>query len=284
MNEIASTSEKNKIFDLERIVPGFSYKNIRNICAFIELIGPMKLNVNKVRVGRCADGGYVLAPMNNDFEYVLNLGVGLEISADLDLIQRGYKVIAIDGTVENPLRNDLSGNYFFIQQNLGYEPNENNVSLSQIYKLSNLLETPGLALIDIEGSEYLLLRNEWPLLSEIPQIVIEFHGLELLFDSDFAETLLEILREIGRTHAPIHVHGNNSGHLLNLSGGLFPTILEITYLSRKSQLLTNQRDFGPFPSEFDFPNLPEKADVDLSPFFQEKPTYLEIARRLSISS
>lgn len=284
MNEIASTSEKNKIFDLERIVPGFSYKNIRNICAFIELIGPMKLNVNKVRVGRCADGGYVLAPMNNDFEYVLNLGVGLEISADLDLIQRGYKVIAIDGTVENPIRNDLSGNYFFIQQNLGYEPNENNVSLSQIYKLSNLLETPGLALIDIEGSEYLLLRNEWPLLSEIPQIVIEFHGLELLFDSDFAETLLEILREIGRTHAPIHVHGNNSGHLLNLSGGLFPTILEITYLSRKSQLLTNQRDFGPFPSEFDFPNLPEKADVDLSPFFQEKPTYLEIARRLSISS
>ena len=284
MNELVSTSEKNKIFDLERIVPGFSYKNIRNICAFIELIGPMKLNVNKVRVGRCADGGYVLAPMNNDFEYVLNLGVGLEISADLDLIQRGYKVIAIDGTVENPLRNDLSGNYFFIQQNLGYEPNENNVSLSQIYKLSNLLETPGLALIDIEGSEYLLLRNEWPLLSEIPQIVIEFHGLELLFDSDFAETLLEILREIGRTHAPIHVHGNNSGHLLNLSGGLFPTILEITYLSRKSQLLTNQRDFGPFPSEFDFPNLPEKADVDLSPFFQEKPTYLEIARRLSISS
>lgn len=284
MNELVSTSEKNKIFDLERIVPGFSYKNIRNICAFIELIGPMKLNVNKVRIGRCADGGYVLAPMNNDFEYVLNLGVGLEISADLDLIQRGYKVIAIDGTVENPLRNDLSGNYFFIQQNLGYEPNENNVSLSQIYKLSNLLETPGLALIDIEGSEYLLLRNEWPLLSEIPQIVIEFHGLELLFDSDFAETLLEILREIGRTHAPIHVHGNNSGHLLNLSGGLFPTILEITYLSRKSQLLTNQRDFGPFPSEFDFPNLPEKADVDLSPFFQEKPTYLEIARRLSISS
>lgn len=280
MCDTNSLKARNQILDLARLVPGFSRETVRNIEELIMLTGPMKIKVDKIRIGNFGDGGYVLAPLNQDFEFVLNLGVGSEISADLDLIRQGYKIIAVDGTVGNPLNNEISGNYIFIQKNIGYESDENVVSLSQIYRVSQLSQTPGLALIDIEGGEYQLLKYEWPLLSQIPQMVIEFHGLELIIDSNFAEGFLGMLRVISKTHVPVHIHGNNSGNLLNLSGGLFPTILEITYLSRNSQVLTNQRDFGPFPSELDYPNLLGIADIDLSPFYGLKPTYLELARRL----
>jgi hypothetical protein len=280
MGESLELKDRNRVLDVERLVPGITAEICSGLSQIIELLHPMRINSEKIRIGNRGDGGYVIAPLSKESDYILNLGVGTEISADMDLISRGYKIIAVDGTVENPLSSDFSGNYIFIQSNLGYDDSDSTISLSELYKRLDFKVFPELALIDIEGHEYDLLVNEWPLLSSSRQVVIEFHGLELLYDLRFQKIFLQILNSIMRTHAPIHVHGNNSGHLLNLSGGFFPTILEVTFLNRRTETLQNSHDYGPFPGPLDYPNLIDKADIDLSAFFGPDCSYLKIVRML----
>jgi hypothetical protein len=251
----------------------------RGIERIVSLLAPVNCKHNLIRIGQESDGGYVVA---NCFhaekrKIAVTLGVGTEVSADISLLRSGFSVLAVDGTVENPLPEEAE--YRFIKKNIGYS---NLIGgETTYYKLledERLRDNVDLVLIDIEGYEYSLIRNEIKYLSKAEQIVIEFHALELLGDKQFREVFISILESIRITHSPIHVHGNNAGGALVLGGSHFPCILEVTFL--KTNYCTQERNFGPFPTPLDFPNTINRPDIDLSPLFRRNPEYATLARNV----
>ena len=247
-----------------------------DISRVIKLTQPVFTKKDLMRLGQNADGGYVLAP---EFEsrLCLNLGVGYEVTADLDLISRNFKIFAFDGTVPNPLPEENS--YLFTQKNIGYERgNDGQTNLGEIFKSHPELDDVDLMLLDIEGHEYKVLKKELNFVTRAKQVVVEFHGLELLGDRDFALRLIEILTKLSRTHSPIHVHANNSGGNLFLGGASWPTILEVTFL--KHEYCTNEINHGPFPTQLDYPNVDVRPDLDLSPFYGAEKSYAPLARTI----
>jgi hypothetical protein len=249
---------------------------LKNTSRIIELTQPVYTKTPLIRIGRNGDGGYVIAP---EFEskVCLTLGVGSEVSADIDLIEKGFKLFAFDGTVLNPLPETSA--YRFEQKNIGYgEDSEWITDLERIFAKYPLLEQADLIMIDIEGHEYRVFEEEIDLISKSKQIVVEFHGLELLGDQLFSKRFIKILEELLKTHAPIHVHGNNSGGTLAIGGASWPTILEVTFLAKDHCIL--ESNYGPFPTRLDFPNSRLRPDVELTCFYGKTKTFSTLSRTI----
>jgi hypothetical protein len=249
---------------------------LKNLSSIIELLQPRSTSIPLIRIGGQGDGGYVISP-TFDSKICLNLGVGDEISSDLDLLSQGFKIFAVDGTVPNPLPNQ--SNYVFTSKNIGYsEHSELNTDLQTIFSEHNELNDLDLILIDIEGCEYGVFQKEIGWIAKAKQCVVEFHGLDLIADNQFTEQFTGILRSISKTHAPIHVHANNSGGSLPIGGANWPTILEVTFLL--NEFCDTEFNFGPFPTQLDHANVEVRPDVDLSPFFGDKRNYAILARTI----
>jgi hypothetical protein len=249
---------------------------LKNMSLVIDLLQPRVSKMPLFRLGARGDGGYVLAPAFES-KICLNLGVGFEVSADLDLLGRGFKIYAIDGTVSNPFPKE--NGYTFIRKNVGYDrSNELTTDLHSIFRQHSDLSQVDLILIDIEGWEYKVLHEELDLIAKSKQIVIEFHGLELIGDSQFNDRFKSILKKLSKTHLPVHVHANNSGGGLPIGGANWPTILEVTFLV--NELCTSEINYGPFPSDIDFPNVDLRPDIDLSPLFGKNKNYASLARTI----
>jgi hypothetical protein len=249
---------------------------LKNLSHVIDLLQPRVTKMPLFRLGAQGDGGYVLAPAFES-KICVNLGVGFEVSADRDLLGRGFKVYAIDGTVQNPFPKE--NGYTFIRKNVGYDrSNELNTDLNSIFRQHSDLGQVDLILIDIEGWEYKVLHEELDLIAKSKQIVIEFHGLELIGDSQFAERFVDILEKLSETHLPVHIHANNSGGGLPVGGANWPTILEVTFLEKIS--CTSEINYGPFPSDIDYPNVNLRPDMDLNPLFGKNKSYASLARTI----
>lgn len=249
---------------------------LRNMSLIIDLLQPHITKTPLFRLGAQKDGGYVIASAFES-KVCLNIGVGFEISSDLDLLGKGFKIYAIDGTVPNPLPQESE--YKFIRKNIGYAKNKAlTTDLESIFREHKDLGQVDLILIDIEGSEYKVLHEELDFIAKAKQIVIEFHGLELMGDTEFTERFKSILKKLSKTHSPVHVHANNSGGGLPVGGANWPTILEVTFLL--NELCTSEINYGPFPSEIDYPNVDLRPDLDLNPFFGKNRSYASLARNI----
>ena len=269
--------QNNRIANLEYSIQPISFAFLKSLESIISLLNPYKAKCDLNRIGNYSDGGYVVAAEATDSKKLcINLGVGNEVSADIHLLNLGYNVIAVDGTVENPLL--LEKQYLFVKSNIGYSRRSGEKSLSKILRQNKWGKDVDLILIDIEGFEYQLLQREWNHISRARQIVIEFHGLELLGDEGFSERLIHALKIINKTHRVIHVHGNNAGPAIPVGGASWPTILEVTFL-RKSEVL-DVRNYGPFPGRLDASNTNVRPDIALEPFFGPKENYGKVARNI----
>jgi hypothetical protein len=247
---------------------------LKNLSSIIQLLQPRSTPTPLRRLGGQGDGGYVISPIF-DSKICLNLGVGDEISSDLDLLNQGFKIFAVDGTVPNPLPNESS--YVFTRKNIGYSKHRDlNTDLQTIFHEHNELNNLDLILIDIEGWEYGVFQQEIAWISKARQFAVEFHGLDLIADNQFSEQFIGILRNISKTHTPIHVHANNSGGVLPVGGANWPTILEATFLI--NELCSSEINYGPFPTNLDFPNVEVRPDVDLNPFFGKQKSYASLSR------
>lgn len=249
---------------------------LNDLSQLIELTQPLITKQALFRLGQNSDGGYVLSP---EFQsrLCLNLGVGYEVTADLDLISRGFKLYAFDGTVPNPLPGEAA--YSFIQKNIGYTKGDDGITnLANIFSEHPELNEVDLILLDIEGHEHEVLKNELNYVVKANQVVVEFHGLDLLGDHQFAAGLIKILKKLSKTHSPIHVHANNSGGAIHLGSASWPTILEVTFL--KHEFCTSELNYGPYPTPIDFPNVDVRPDMDLNPFYGQNKSYAPLTRTI----
>ena len=249
---------------------------LQNISKVLKLTQPRIAKIPLTRIGINGDGGYVVGEVSQS-KLCLNLGVGIEVSADLDLISQNFKIHAYDGSVTNPLPNEPMFN--FIQKNIGYSKDSGvTITLQEIFSEYPELEHLDLLMLDIEGNEHQVLNEELAFIIKAKQIVIEFHGLELLADSEYSKNLIRALSKLSETHYPIHVHANNSGGTLPLGGANWPTILEVTFL--RKEFCINDLNYGPFPGPLDYPNVDLRPDIDLAPFYGLYKSYASLSRSI----
>jgi hypothetical protein len=218
--------------------------------------------VDKVRLGRPFDGGYVVpADFAIHVDGLLSFGVGDDLSFETDFCDHHPgRVLAFDHTVkEVPPRHSRVD---FVPKGVAPTQSTDMVTLDRavdgvLGRRRSPFRRPMIKM-DIEGAEWQVLANcSASVFRRAPVMVFELHGM-------LANTPLQnlVLDRLLTYHEPIHVHANNNGHTLRVDGQVYPEWLEVTFLHK--ELLAKPRvDRGAYPTKHDFPNWSEGKDVTL---------------------
>lgn len=236
---------------------------------FLQLLRPHQVKgVKKRRFGRNADGGYVMLDDFGDAQTAISLGIGDEVSWDLDIANRGLRVVQIDHTVDRPpldhpnfvfTRARIVGN----RAHVGGNGASRDVTLGDVLARSDVADGKSvIAKIDIEGSEWeVLAQADSNALSRIRQMAIEFHDMTSFIEPSWRKTALAALTKLMSTHVCVHIHGNNWGPFTVIGGIPFPTAFEASFARRSDYEFVPSTEV--FPTELDRPCNPKSADLYL---------------------
>jgi Methyltransferase FkbM domain len=235
--------------------------------ATLALISPVAaLNKAKRRVGGPNDGGYVMLDDLDGIGICYSLGVGPDVSWDMEMAERGALVLQYDHTVENAPAMHPNFHHFKI----GITHDE---SLAPgMKRLDTLLHENGhadrddmLLKIDIEGYEWDSLEVlDTSTFANFRQIVAEFHGMRLLEIESFRQRAHRLFSTIRRTHEVVHVHGNNFAGMYIVKGIPIADCLELTFVNRKYHSFVPCHEC--FPGNLDFPNDANRVDLIMGSF------------------
>lgn len=229
----------------------------------LRLLAPRELvGVAKRRIGGADDGGYVLADLLTPDQPVLSLGVGPDISFDLQLAEEGHAIVLFDHTVDAlPVQHPG-----FTWHRLGVTgtPNSNpnlRTLAELITRLPHTVADPILKM-DVEGAEWDTLANtDVATLRQFAQITLELHDLLRLEEPAFNTTAQRGLRSLTAAFEVIHVHANNCGHCGYVGGFPCPDTLEITLIRR--DLAATRANGTWYPTELDRSNWRGGVDIKL---------------------
>ena len=275
---------RRRVSNLEYSANIFKIDDLMKFDEILDFINTKKIRSGqKKRIGVSADGGYVVWSDDSSFirkKNAISIGIGDEFSFEQELLSDGYVVYGVDGSVNDVFPNN--NNFYFSKlfvDNGNHPGDARWTSFTQFFFskfTSSDFSSLDFLKIDAEGSEYEIILNSKDILCHFEQIIVEFHGLELIFDSYFRDKFIEALNILLNSHTPIHVHGNNSGKGIRFPQGEFPSILEITFL--KKEKCENQFDDYKYNNQLDYPNSTERPDINLSPFFSKDRNYLGLLR------
>jgi Methyltransferase FkbM domain len=235
--------------------------------ATLALISPVTvLNKPKRRVGGPNDGGYVMLDDLDEVRTCYSLGVGPDVSWDIEMAENGAIVFQYDHTVEAPPVFHSNFRHFKIgiTHDDALAPN--------LKRLDTLLRDNGhtdrddmVLKVDIEGYEWDALDVlDSSTFAGFLQIVVEFHGMRLLEVEGFRRRAHRVFSTLHRTHDVIHVHANNFMGMYNIKGIPIADCVELTFVNRKFYNCASSREC--FPGNLDSPNDPHRVDLVLGPF------------------
>lgn len=222
----------------------------------------------KIRLGVHHDGGYVLGDLNNHhYDCYISAGVSNEESFSRDFINH-YKTkkennYAFDGTIHD-YPYEYTNEIQFNKKNIDPNNSETTTNLKYLFEKYNQIFMK----MDIEGAEIpWLLSLSSEELSKFKQIVIEFHGITDDGWGSSYDNKIKVFEKLNQTHYIIHAHGNNYGHTVEN----IPYVIELTYVNKN--VFTNCPLFhsknNPLPQpKLDYPNCPDRPDIDMSAFLQ----------------
>ncbi|ECL6335037.1 TPA: hypothetical protein SE751_001198 [Campylobacter jejuni] len=207
-----------------------------NIIKYLKLLRPLEIPVNDfIRVGGIGDGGYVMyngeGYLNNFNGVALSLGVSEYSPWDLEMAEKGIKVIEYDGSIEKcPYEHK---NIIFNKKFVGNINDKNTITLERIIKDNSLTKNNNILQCDIENCEWDMLENiDFEILNKyFSQIIFEFHGCN---PEEEQGVLLrtKILEKLNKYFIPIHLHFNNHGKIFYSNELFFSTSLEVTYIHK----------------------------------------------------
>jgi hypothetical protein len=225
-----------------------------------ELLRPKKAaGISKIRLGNRNDGGYVCLDDFTGLEAAVSLGIAGDVTWDLDVASRVPVVFQYDHTVPaSPVYNEK---FVFNRIKVGSKEGKGIDSIDSIVSKNNLSKPASvLAKIDIEGDEWdALLAASPDTLKVFSQLMCEFHHLDRICEESIFEKVFQVFDNLSRIFQVVHIHGNNFGPLLVMSGHcLFPEILEITFANKERFSFAETDET--FPGNLDAPNNPNKTD------------------------
>ena len=184
-----------------------------------------------IRVGRQADGGYVLVSSNKarSGNLLYGFGVGDDISFEMQMAEQGFEVYLYDHTVKR-LPQQHEHIHFQMRGLIGQE-DEGHPEMST---LSCLLKENGhenerniILKMDIEGAELdVFLHMPENILEKFGQIVLEIHNLT---DEETWDKQIDMLTKLNKTHKPIHLHANNYSRVKYIGDLMISEAVEVTF-------------------------------------------------------
>jgi len=219
--------------------------------ALIAKIRPFKTDKDLIRLGPAADGGYLVPDDLEGIEACFSPGVGPSSGFEEDCSDRGMKVFLADGSVDGPKSSNR--NLTFIKKYIGPVTKGNFITMDDWVKDSISRQDSDLLLqMDIEGWEYLsLLSTSNELLRRFRVIVVEFHNLARLWNSDFFRLASSAIDKLTINHDPIHMHINNYGGIEVLNGFEIPRMIEMTFLRKDRIRVKKIQTTLPHPLDVD---------------------------------
>jgi hypothetical protein len=223
--------------------------------------------MEKIRIGRDFDGGYVMLDDFGGVTRALSLGISDDVSWDSDIAERTIPVLQFDQTVAAPPVEHA----LFKFETLKIAPVDDSASVSIGSILRTRVPESGDTLLlkmDIEGAEWeICVGLADDVLRRFKQIVCEFHELDRLAEEAFADRARRVFEKLTGTHFVCHVHGNNCANFANVANVPVPQTLEVTFASRACY--TPEPTAETFPTSLDRPNEPGRADLYLGRFHFE---------------
>ena len=238
-----------------------------SVASVLRLLAPVSVEgFAKRRVGASNDGGFVMLDDLQPVGIAYSLGIGPDVSWDLDLAERGVDIYQYDHTVaETPVSHPR-----FQHFRIGIAHDD---SLSpDLNRLDTILGRNGHAQrrdmvlkVDIEGHEWAALEVlDDAVFGQFRQIVLELHGMQLLDMETFRQRAHRLLSRLRQQFEVIHVHGNNfSGMAAPLGLGV-PDCIEVTLV--RTDLYRFVPSAGMFPGPLDLPNDSARPDLVLGSF------------------
>jgi hypothetical protein len=209
------------------------------------------------RYGNPGDGGYVVVDDLMPTDKLLSVGVGSDVSFELEVSGSLGDIHLYDHTVDS-LPIDIEGSRFF-KFGIG---TKNSESFRTIVDALSKFENPGdyILKMDIESCEWSVLLESKDLeLKHFRQIIVELHGLDGISKEADRSVIFAVLDRLNKHHLPVHIHPNNYEKNFIFGGFSLPRVIEVTYLRRDSTTLFELS--GPRGQHLDFPNNPEIPDV-----------------------
>jgi len=252
---------------LRRLVP-------IDYAAFARLMTPLLAHRargrEKIRVGGARDGGYV---MLDDFAGVAaaySLGIGDDVSWDLEIARKGIPVFQYDHTVEKP---PLSHEHFhFHRRMIGtrHQPGEGEARLDDLLRENGHEEQKLILKFDIEGAEWDVIDGlDDSVLRHFSQITCELHDLGRFTEPEWYERAARVVGKLTRHHRLIHVHGNNGAPTFWNGVADFPCVLEASFARASLYDIVESDEL--FPGALDCPNVAGVPDIPMGHFRFEVP-------------
>lgn len=232
--------------------------------SFFDLIRPIKTDIELIRLGGELDGGYLipddLIGINNCF----SPGVSIESFFEDELSRYGIKSFMADYSVDRPeIQNDK---FDFIKKYIGFEQNENYITLENWIKSKKVEDDNMLLQMDIEGGEYdVISETSSETFAKFRIIVIEFHDFQRILNPYSFPFIESLFSKLLKYFHVVHIHPNNNGKLFKCNTFEIPSLLEFTFL-RKDRVKTFSYSTK-FPHILDKRNVFNKPDILLPSCF-----------------
>jgi hypothetical protein len=222
------------------------------------------LDYRQVRVGSPADGGYIMIDDFAAAKIAYSLGIGGDVSWDIQIANRGLTVYQYDHTVSGPPIQHP--NFHFHKLGIASEDGGEFTSIATALQSNgHAVRTDLILKMDIEGAE-------WSTFDQLPdrvfdqfrQIIIEYHGFLRAAEQDWSAVATRVLEKVHRSHAVHHVHANNWGSYQIVANIPVPDVLEVSYVRRDIPRLASSTNI--YPTPIDAPCNPYQPDIYLGSF------------------
>ena len=229
----------------------------------LSLLRPMDVVDGKlVRRGGPNDGGYVM--LNSGIENVpaYSLGIGDDVSWDLDMAAVGCTVYQYDHSVAAPPMTDPNFKWFKLM--IGTTTANKTITLSDAISRNGHSDCNNIILkMDIETAEWDVLQSiDERTLSRFSQMIVELHCF-YTNSCDWVAKIEAVLCKLNKTHQVMHLHANNCGYLGLMGGVVIPSTFEVTYVRRSDHEFRDCKKV--FPTALDRPRRAEAPDYYLGP-------------------
>lgn len=229
--------------------------SMRATCAAVPLI----------RVGGEGDGGYLLPDDFEGIRHCFSPGVDVTARFEEEIARtRGIRSFMADASVEHPpLDNPL---FEFDRRFLGAHRDETFLTLGDWVgdKLGDAGDDDMLLQMDIEGAEFdVLIESDSALLRRFRMMVIEFHGMERVFDPHCLPLIRAMFAKLHRDFAIVHLHANNCCGIATCRDMGIPRVFEISYLRRDRLPAGAATGALALPHALDRPNVAAIPDITM---------------------
>lgn len=224
-----------------------------DVVGLIRKLRPLDCGFDLIRIGGNGDGGYLIPDDLAGIEYCFSPGVSTISEFENDLADRGIKSYLADYSIDGPTINRPE--FTFDKKFLGPSDSDKFITLAT-WKDKYLKDYNGdlILQMDIEGFEYgVILNAPDSLLDQFRIIVIEFHGLEKLFDPFVFEYISSTFDKLLKSFYVVHIHPNNFCGSVRRGGIRVPRVMEFTFLNKRRARCMRPQTV--FPHKLDADNV-----------------------------